>query len=689
MNIVRLVTNLFRQKDILLVSVFVLILLMMILPLPAMLMDALITLNISASVIIILMSLQFHSPVQFSTFPSLLLVTTLFRLAISISTTRLILIEGNAGKIVETFGEVVVGGNLVVGLVIFMIITVVQFMVITKGADRVAEVGARFTLDGMPGKQMSVDADVRAGNMDHFEAREARQNLEREAKLFGSMDGAMKFVKGDATAGLVITAINLLGGIGIGMVQRDLGFNEALELYSLMTIGDGLVSQIPALLISVAAGNMVTRVVNPKGMDLGTEISQQVSANGRTIIIAGLVIGLFGFVPGFPTVIFLIVGVSLSGGVYWGLRSGFKEAAKAEDDWDLKLSQLNRVHADIKMRTGAKEAVKLVLPISIRAENLALFHGTWESVRRNLETEFGILAGYWKLEIDDVSEEQYKIFVKQELVACSTFKPDLLFVKANPSYMEALEIPCAYDFGAREGAFVDLTQLARLREENIPFWTSTEQLFMLLKKTVIENLESLANFQSTANLLKEVQRENPVLVNDLNEALSNNQISSVIRMLLRERLPVTSLVRILEAILQWSQTQSEPAYLLQKARVAIADFITMRFAPDGFLPVVVVAPTLESCLREGMRKTDQGNFLVLEPLISTYVAKQAKDIIGDGYRRGQHPVLLAQQDVRQALFGVLHQHGIYLPVLAYQEIAPETIIYPVGYMSTDPHSAAA
>lgn len=249
MNPAKSIAAIARQKDVFLVVVFALVLLMVILPLPAMAMDFMITLNVSASIIIMMISLQMHSPVQFSTFPALLLVTTLFRLSISISTTRLILLEGDAGRIVETFGQVAMGGNLAVGLVTFLIITVVQFLVITKGADRVAEVGARFTLDGMPGKQMGIDADVRAGNMDQLAAKLARQNLEREAKLFGAMDGAMKFVKGDAIAGLVITAINLVGGIAIGMTQRGVGFGDALSLYALLTVGDGLVAQIPALLI--------------------------------------------------------------------------------------------------------------------------------------------------------------------------------------------------------------------------------------------------------------------------------------------------------------------------------------------------------------------------------------------------------------------------------------------------------
>lgn len=689
MSINRFLAIVARNKDIALVVVFALVLLMIILPLPTILMDILITLNISASIVIILISLQLHTSVQFSTFPSLLLITTLFRLAISISTTRLILTEGNAGAIVETFGQVVVGGNLIVGLVIFLIITVVQFLVITKGADRVAEVGARFTLDGMPGKQMSIDADVRAGNMDQIDAQQARQTLEREAKLFGSMDGAMKFVKGDATAGLVITAINLIGGIAIGMAQRGLGFGEALQLYALMTVGDGLVSQIPALLISVSAGSMVTRVANPRGVDLGTEISEQVGTNGRTIIIAGTLIALFGLVPGFPTAIFMLAGGSLVGGIIWRGHRQAKQEVATTRDWHMMQKEIAKQIADNEMRTGEKETVTLLLPQAVLAYDTIVFIGTFDNIRSSMEAEFGMPVGHWKFEIDEASATEYRIFIKQEFAASGHMRSDMVFVKANPSYLKALDIPFLSDFGAREGVLVAAEHAPRLKAEGIHYWPALEQMFRHLKVAITERLHALANLQSTFNLLNQVERSNRVLVRDLQEAVSSNIIASVLRILLKDRLPVTSHVRILETILLWSGKSQDAAYIAQKVRIALAEFITKRFAPDGFLTVVVVSPTLESYLREGVRRTEEGNFLVLAPGISSYVAEQVKAIIGESYRRGHHPVLITQQDVRYALFNVLQEHGLYIPVLAYAEIVPDTVIYPVGVLVPEGESEAA
>lgn len=672
-----------QQRDVLLVIVFAAILLLMILPLPTLLMDILITLNISASIIIMLMALQLHSPVHFSTFPALLLITTLFRLSLGIATTRAILLEGDAGAIVATLGEVMTGGNLIVGLIIFIIITITQFLVITKGADRVAEVGARFTLDGMPGKQMSVDADVRAGNIDQVDAKLAREMLEREAKLFGAMDGAMKFVKGDAVAGLVITAINLLGGIAIGMLQFGYSFGEALNLYAILTIGDGLVSQIPALLISVAAGTIVTRVSNPKGMDLGTEIGQQVTANYRTVILAGAAIAGFGFVPGFPTLIFMFVGFAMIGGVLMTIRRAEAEERVGTSDWEKLRAMHDRTCDDIELRSGSGAAITLILPATIRGFDPKVFYLHFEDVREALEREFGIPMGSWRFRINDQDDNAYEIAIKDDVMTRSKVWGDCVFVKANASYLQTLGITARHHFGANEGTLVHVSERHKLDEENIPCWDSLGQIMMDLKRTVAVNLGLLIGLQSTSNILDGLAKSNPTLVADLREGLSVNQIASILRFYVQERMPLTSKVRIFESILEWGPKKPDPYEVLQYVRVAIGDFITNRYAPDGFLPAVVVAPTLESFIREGFRAADEQRYLVIDNEISVLIARQVKALTNEHYTRGKDPVLLTQQDVRRALYNVLHEHGIFIPVLAYQEILPQTIIYPIGFISPD------
>lgn len=291
-------TRLGARKDIMLAIMLLAVVFMMVLPLPPFLLDILIAMNITISVVLMMMSVYINSPLQFSVFPAVLLITTLFRLALSVSTTRMILLEADAGKIVETFGNFVVGGNLVVGCILFLIITIVQFLVITKGAERVAEVSARFSLDAMPGKQMSIDGDMRAGVIDVNEARERRSMIEKESQMFGSMDGAMKFVKGDAIAGLIIIFVNILAGITIGVTQKGMTAADALQLYSVLTVGDGMVTQIPALLIAITAGIIVTRDSSDTSTDLGSDIGDQVVAQPKALMIGGVLLVLFGLIPG-------------------------------------------------------------------------------------------------------------------------------------------------------------------------------------------------------------------------------------------------------------------------------------------------------------------------------------------------------------------------------------------------------
>lgn len=678
-----------RQKDILLIVVFMTILLMLIIPLPSPVMDVIITINISISVMIMLMTLQLHNPVQFSTFPSLLLVTTLFRLAISVSTTRLILIEGDAGKIVETFGNVVVGGNLVVGLVIFLIITVVQFLVITKGADRVAEVGARFTLDGMPGKQMSVDADVRAGSLDQYGAKQARELLEREAKLFGAMDGAMKFVKGDAIAGLIITAINLIGGVAIGMTQFGYGFNEALSLYAILTIGDGLIAQIPALMISVSAGTMVTRVTNPQGIDLGSEIADQITANHRMLSIAGVSIAGFGFIPGFPTLVFLTIGLGMSGGIHFYQRRAQKRSKESSGTWDALLAQTHARIREMKMRTGVEPTIHLMLPNAILSKDPMVFYQELESVRYSLQSSFEVPMGTWNFEVFGPSVNRYVILFQGEPLAEGEARVDCVFVRANVAYLAAMDIPCEQHFGGRDGALVSTAYVEKLRQENIHFWTYLDLILMDVKRRVALNLDLFLGIQSTGSILEDLARAEPELIGDLKDTLSIQQISSALKLLVQERIPIKSRIKVFEALLEWAPKKPNPLMLLQHVRNAIGDQITKRFATDGFLSAIIIAPSLEGIIREGFRTAGEESYLVIDSTVSKTIIEQVKRLAPDEFKRGTDPVLITQQDIRRPLHNLLHEHAIYIPVLSYQEITPTTVVYPVDFITLENRAAVA
>ena len=328
-----------QRKDIMLAVMLLAIVFMMILPLPTALVDVLIGTNMSIAVVLLMLAIYITTPLEFSAFPAVLLITTLFRLSLSITTTRLILLQGDAGQIVYTFGNFVVGGNLVVGIVVFLIITIVQFMVITKGSERVAEVSARFSLDAMPGKQMSIDGDMRAGVIDVHEARHRRSLIEKESQMYGSMDGAMKFVKGDSIAGLVIIVVNILGGVTIGVTQKGMSASEALELFAILTVGDGLVSQIPALFIAITAGIIVTRVSHEDSSDLGSDIGGQVIAQPRALLIGGVLLVLFALIPGFPKITFLVLATVVGGGGFFLFYQQKKQAESDSTDLSSFVSQ--------------------------------------------------------------------------------------------------------------------------------------------------------------------------------------------------------------------------------------------------------------------------------------------------------------------------------------------------------------
>jgi type III secretion protein V len=328
-SIQRLVLTVTRYNDIILAALVVAIISLMILPLPTPVVDALIATNLGLAVTLLMLSMYIPSALSLSTFPSLLLFTTLFRLALNITTTRLILLNADAGAIIFTFGDFVVAGNFVVGGVIFLIITIVQFLVIAKGSERVAEVAARFTLDAMPGKQMSIDADMRAGSIDMDEAKSRRTAVEKESQLYGAMDGAMKFVKGDAIAGLIITVINILGGLTVGTLQKGMSAGEAVQTYSLLTIGDGLVSQIPALFISITAGIIVTRVSTEESPDLGGDIGIQILSQPKALLLGGVLLLAFALIPGFPKLQFIVLGLVV-GGI--GYVFHYMESKPTEDD---------------------------------------------------------------------------------------------------------------------------------------------------------------------------------------------------------------------------------------------------------------------------------------------------------------------------------------------------------------------
>ncbi len=449
-----------ERKDILLVVLLLAVVFMMVLPLPPLLLDILIAVNITISVVLLMMSVYIGSPLQFSVFPAVLLITTLFRLALSVSTTRMILLQADAGQIVNTFGSFVVGGNLVVGIIIFLIITIVQFLVITKGAERVAEVSARFSLDAMPGKQMSIDGDMRAGVINVNEARARRAVIEKESQMFGSMDGAMKFVKGDAIAGLIIIVVNILGGIAIGVTQKGLSTADALQLYAVLTVGDGMVSQVPALLIAITAGIIVTRVSSDESADLGSDIGEQVVAQPKALLIGGLLLVLFGLIPGFPTLTFLALALLVGGGGYFMLWRQRAQASAGSRDLPALLAQgAGAPSAKARGKAGGgkpkagrlaeQEEFALTVPLLIdvdaslqeRLEAMSL-NEELVRVRRALYLDFGVPFPGIHLRFNEaMGDGEYLVQLQEVPVARGCLRPGWSLVRERAAQLELLAVP--------------------------------------------------------------------------------------------------------------------------------------------------------------------------------------------------------------------------------------------------------
>ena len=448
---VQIVTS---RNDLILAFFLVAVIFMMILPLPTWLVDALIGINMTISAILLMVAMYLPSPLAFSSFPSVLLVTTLFRLGISIATTRLILLQGDAGHIIFTFGNFVVGGNLVVGLVVFLILTIVQFVVITKGAERVAEVAARFSLDAMPGKQMSIDGDMRAGTIDMEEAKRRRGIVEKESQLYGAMDGAMKFVKGDAIAGLIIVAVNLLGGIVIGTMQRGMTAADAAKQYSVLTIGDGLIAQIPALFIAICAGMIVTRVQTGDGpSNVGKDIGQQILAQPRALMIAAAVALGMGAIPGMPLPVFLTLAVVIGGIGFVIMRSTRKVV-------DEKTGEVTEVPAMApagekpkkKPVDGTEEfapTVPLLMDVAAglqKAFDADVLNDELLKIRRALYFDLGVPFPGIQLRFNEgLAQEQYNIMLSEVPVSQGRLRPDFLLVRDTTVNLDALQIPYEVD----------------------------------------------------------------------------------------------------------------------------------------------------------------------------------------------------------------------------------------------------
>lgn len=678
-----------QRSDVIIAVFMVLAVVMMIIPLPTAMIDTLIGINIGFSLLILVVAFYISHPVEFSSLPPIILLATLFRLALSISTTRLILLEGDAGQIVAAFGNFVIAGEVVIGMVVFLIITVAQFLVITKGSERVAEVAARFTLDAMPGKQMSIDNDMRNGDIEPAEARRRRSLLESESQLYGAMDGAMKFVKGDAIAGLVILFVNLLGGLSIGMLKHDMSFGSAVETYSLLTVGDGLIALIPALLISVGAGTVVTRVSSDNASDLGSEIVGQLGSNAKALGLTATVLFCAAFVPGFPTAVFLTLSTLLGSAAFFlHRRRQVADAATAESE-EAEVITAPAVQSEAQNGIAPPDAadaadddprqyrVMLCLAAGLADRlSLAILRESAQATRERVERDLGITIPQVGLRLEPTLAAQRFAIELDEVPVLNGELPDSqVLLDDDAGALALLELTASSQpalVGRGSWQWLPESATSALIEAGILYRTLDQVLERCLEHALTRYAGEFVGIQETRALLFKMEAHYAELVSEAVRVISLQKIAEILRRLVNEGVPLRAMRTILEAMVTWGPQESSSARLNDRIRIAMARQICHRHArSDRVLPAWIATRPLEEALRTAQRNSESppvrsGMPVPLSRALNSWFQQQLEALDSD-----LQPVVVVASDVRAALQQWLKQHDIDLPVMAWQEIAPE------------------
>ncbi|MDR2051042.1 MAG: type III secretion system export apparatus subunit SctV [Deltaproteobacteria bacterium] len=684
-NIVR---GVIRHNDLTMVFVLVLVFAMMIVPLPTPVVDLLIGINIGISFIILMMAMYVASALEFSVFPTMLLFTTLFRVGLNITTTRLILLQADAGEIIETFGEFMVGGNFVVGGVVFLILTVVQFIVISKGSERVAEVGARFTLDAMPGKQMSIDADLRAGAIDMEEAKRRRDRVSNESSLYGAMDGAMKFVKGDSIAGIFITAINLVGGIIIGATQMGMTAGEAVQRFGILSIGDGLVSQIPSLLISISAGIIITRTGGDNADGLGSQVGGQIFSQPKALTLAGGLVAVMAIIPGFPKPQLIMLGTLICSLGFVLLRMN-RQVQGGDSREDLNKTLAPTVGPkEARTRPGDEFAptVPILLDISKELEGALSYDSLNEemiSLRRALYFDLGVpFPGINLRTNESLAALSYALLIHEVPVARGNLEKNMLLVRETRANLEmlSLEVRETEQFLPDvPSLWVDGSKGELLERAGIGCMTHHRVLAYHLSLMLTRHASEFIGLQQAKFLLDRMEGVAPDLVREATRLLPAQKIAEIFQRLVRERVSIRNLSAILEALVDWAGREKDIVLLTEQVRGALKRQISyMHSGGLNILPVVLLNPDVEDLVRKSIRQTSSGAYLALAPESSRAFLAALHKETDAAMERKQTTVLLTSMDIRRYVRRLIEPEFYDLPVLSYQELTPEITTQPIA-----------
>ncbi len=681
--------RLMSHADLLAAVAVVLVVVMMIVPLPPGLIDLFITLNIASAITIVVATLYVPRALDFAAFPSLLLLTTMFRLAINVSVTRQILLHGDGGSVVKAFGTFVVGGNVVVGLVVFLILIVIQFVVVTNGAGRVAEVAARFTLDAMPGKQMAIDADLNAGQINDQQAHQRREDVAREADFYGAMDGASKFVKGDAVAGILIVSINLIGGIIVGVMQQGLSFPEAAQHYSLLTVGDGLAAQIPALLISVAAGILVTRSASQK--DLGNDIASQIFAQRKAPMVAAGVICAFALVPGLPKIPFLLIGGALAA-VAYALKDGMPQPA-AQVVPGGGVGQLGPGGLpELTAGSGTGDPGTTVDPLElaigfglvplVEAGQGGGLMGRVGAMRKQLAGELGTVIPAVRIHDElGLDSHEYVLRVRGSEVARGRIMPGhQLAMDSGEAAGQLAGVPTTEPAFGLPATWVP--DAARPEAEALGYTVVDPESVVAthLTETIRGHAAELLTRQETRKLLDGLKETNAAAVEEVvPDQLSLGEVQRVLQALLREGVPIRDLGAILEEIGDKSRLTRDPAVLAEYARAALGRTITAPHLDAAMrLRTISLDPSIEQEIGESIAQTPDGEQLAMEPNRAQALIAALGQQLDGALAQGARPVLLCSARARRHLRRLVEQSLPQLTVCSYNEIVPGVRVENMG-----------
>ncbi|MGE6205220.1 flagellar biosynthesis protein FlhA [Guptibacillus hwajinpoensis] len=674
-----------KIKDYAVLVSVIMIVIMMVIPFPPLLLDFLIMMNISLALTIILVAMNTKEALQFSIFPSLLLLTTLFRLGLNVSTTRSILTNKTGGQVIETFGSFVVGGSVVIGLLVFLILVIIQFIVITKGSERVAEVAARFTLDAMPGKQMSIDADLNAGMISDREAKASREKIAREADFYGAMDGASKFVKGDAIAGIVITLINIIGGLIIGMVVHGMPVGDAATTFTLLSIGDGLVSQIPALLISTATGIVVTRAASDG--NLGSDITAQIFAYPKLLYVVGAVVTLLGLAtPINPLLTFPIAGLLVYGG--WTMQKNLDQTKEVElaagDEEVEEMKKPESVTSLLQVDPIEFEFGYGLIPLADQKQGGDLLDRVI-MIRRQIALEFGIVVPVIRIR-DNIQLEpnEYVIKIKGNRVAGGEVRLDQYLAMSsgledeNITGIETVEPAFGLPALWVTEEMKDRAELSGYTIVDPPSVVSTH-----LTEVIKRHAHELLSRQEVKHLLDNVRESSPAVLEELiPNILTIGDVQKVLMRLLKEKVSIRSLDMILESLADNGVRTKDTDILAEYVRQSLSRQITSQVAiPGEPVKVLTAGARLEKRFAESVQQSDQGSYLALDPETSQTIYQEVLHQVSRLQQSGIQPILLTSPAIRMYLRQFLERYMPELTILSYSELEPDVEVQSVGVIN--------